>query len=335
MFFPVTVSKNCAFDATLTTAIASAPYIAISGDYLYICSSSANTLAIYDITDPSSPVLKSSTSTGAGTGPKTIVVLSEKAYICYNTSGEFAVWDVSSKTAPSESGKVAVGTSPIGHVVSGNFAYVPLYSYSASANLKKVDISTPSAPSVTGTWVYNVSNGSRCQSCAISGSTLYVPGNYNSASGNNFLAAVAISTMATTGTPATWGSGGGDVTAGGIALGVGFAYVVRGIALVVQAFDLTNPISPVAGNTVAITGTATVECDIVYKRNKLYMGKQTGSALALYKYDVTTASTPIADSTISSNSEGVINTVLADDECLTLAFSTFSGGAKVYLKGNA
>ena len=334
----------CAFSATPATGVASVPYIAVVDSYLYIVSSSGDTITIYDVTYPTSPVLKSTTSVGAGKGPTRCEVIGNYLYTIYKTTDTFAIWDVTDKVNPALAGSCAITSLTSGNTgfltVSGNTAFVgntiagngsPAYS------VRKIDVTTKTAPVETGGawWVSGGANSSTCNGLLYTGSRLFCSGfRYASAvDGQTAIFEINPSTMATI-SSTTFGALQGGVHCGELAINTAGTYVFTEADGNLYSMNVTtNAVSTLSAIWASSSGVAS---PMAYRSSDamLFVGKYNGGNLAVYKFDASNPTSVSSSGTISSNTEGVSDIAIVDDECLTLVFVTWTGGASVYLKGN-
>ena len=342
MFFPVLISKSCVFDDVLSTAISSVPYIDVGDPYLYIVSSTGDTITIYDISNTASPSLISTTSVGASNGPTQCKVIGNYLYTIYKTTDTFAIWDVTDRVNPALAGSCTITSLTSGNTsyltVSGNTAFVgntiagngsPAYS------VRKIDVTTKSAPAISGNpWFDGGASYSTCNGLLYTGSRLFCSGfRYASAvDGQTAIFEINPSTMATI-SSTTFGALQGGVHCGELAINTAGTYVFTEADGNAYSMNLTtNAIASVN----IFPSSSGVGSPMGYRDigSILYVGKYNGSNLAIYKVDASNPASLSSSGTISSNTEGISDLKVLDDGCLSLFFSTWSGGAKVYLKGS-
>jgi len=164
--------------------------VVIYGGRAYVADANANTgLEIFDLGNPTSPALLSSTPCG-GSAKKVLVKASASGVFAYVTTGSFLqLVDVSNPVSPVLRGGVAVGESTYSIAISGSYVYAADFLH----YLQIVDVSNTNAPTVVGTadvaepvavaavnnMVYSVSSldGRGFYTLNASGNTLSVSGN--------------------------------------------------------------------------------------------------------------------------------------------------------------
>lgn len=119
--------------------------VVVSGNHAYIADGS-NGLLIFDISNPSIPILIGSYDTA---GRAYAIALSENyAYIADDTSG-LVIIDISNPTTPTLVGSYDTAGSAQSVAISGNYAYVADY----NNDLVIIDISDPASPTMAGSYV--------------------------------------------------------------------------------------------------------------------------------------------------------------------------------------
>lgn len=119
------------------------PYsIFVSDRYAYVTCHTTNSMQIFDMSVPASPVLMSTLATGMSS-PRWPYVAGRYAYYVGSWSDQLQIVDVSNPNAPVIMSTVATGDHPCQVYVQGRYAYVPnLY----SSTLQIFDINNPAAP---------------------------------------------------------------------------------------------------------------------------------------------------------------------------------------------
>lgn len=150
--------------------------VAVAGDYAYVANRSvAGQLQVINITNPSNPILATSTRvTGAGGVGNAIFYYNHMVYLGLTASGagpQFAIFDVASSTKP-----VAKGTYTLGHtvnslVVKGPYAYIAT---AAPEELNIFDISDPMSPQLVGGSGILPDTTANGKSVYVVGDTLYL-----------------------------------------------------------------------------------------------------------------------------------------------------------------
>ena len=334
MFFIVPGATNCTFTNT-SFDIDGFDSFDVVGNYLYLVGKATDELEIWDVTVPTAAVLKSTTSTGVGTGPYDVRVKGNYAYITYYTTAELAVWDISNPLAPSESGKVSVAGGPFSVEVhpSADYCYVANNDFSTTNNMKVVNVANPAAPSVTGTWIFNASNGSNVWEMAHDGTRLWVTANYNSVSGYDFLCAIDLSTPAspvTLGTPLQFAvEGGSNQAARGLVLDGNYAYVDCTTSRKFKVCLISTPITPSLAGELTWTGTSAHSLSRCSKYNgKVFVSCNTGTGLQLYSADVSNPASPTESTDYASDGDGTFDVKVVGN---LLFYFTGNGTQKVYI----
>ena len=182
------------------------------------------------------------------------------AYAVRDVSGSanFFIFDVSVSAAPTTVGSITLNNTPSNIVVLGGYAYVS--SSDNSQELQIVNISTPSAPVLAGS--YNASGNANANGIAISGTTAYLV--RSQGSDKEFLAI----NVATPSAPTLTGSLDLSDNANEIAISGNYAYIASSInSQELQVINIATPSAPVLlggydlggsnanANTVAVSGT--------------------------------------------------------------------------------
>ena len=158
---------------TVTTASIDAPIdIATSGTYGYVTGFTADSLTVFDLSIPGTPVeLATVTSASFLNNAGAVAAAGSYVYVVESLSTEFTVVDVSDPNAPTVVGSKTLSISNLRDVaVAGNFAYVVA---SSSDALAVIDISNPTSPQQVGT-VTDATNLDGAQGVAVYGSFAYV-----------------------------------------------------------------------------------------------------------------------------------------------------------------
>jgi hypothetical protein len=128
-----------------SAAASSAAFVVVRGRYAYVLNFGTSILAIFDVSDPTSPV--SIGTVTVGLGPRVLHVRGRYAYVTTGVSDTLQVVDISNRSAPAVVGSVAI-TDPNGVYVHGRYAYVANVN---GSSMHVVDIATPTAPAIVGT----------------------------------------------------------------------------------------------------------------------------------------------------------------------------------------
>ena len=125
-------------------------------------------LKIYDISNPQSSQLISTTI--IGDGPRSIYVSGRYAYIANYNGNTMQVFNISNPSSPTLSGSINTNVNPRWIYVAGHYAYI---TNQASNNFQIFDVSNPASPKMAGLATTN--NGPRV--IFISGRYAYVTNN--------------------------------------------------------------------------------------------------------------------------------------------------------------
>jgi len=214
--------------------------VAVSDHYAYAVG--GNEFQVYDVSDPSAPV---SVGQVSASGARSIVVAGRYAYTLSDLDGDYlVVWDVSNPENPYSVGSIYASGYSSSIAVAGHYVFVTEYDNNA---MDVFDVSDPSNPVYVG----SISTGSEPASVAVSGNYAYVVN-----STDNTLQIIDVSDPSNPVSPTPLGGATvfGFVSTGpnpqSVAVSGGYAYVVC-TNNTLQAFDVGNPISPVALGTVA------------------------------------------------------------------------------------
>ena len=165
------VSGTVPSSAVSTISTGTNPWpVVVQSNYAYVGNSTSNTLQIFDVSNPASPVSVGSVATGST--PSSIYVLGRYVYVVnyVSGSGSLQIFDVSNPASPVSVGSVSTGTYSYSVFVQGRYAYVL---NKGNNNLQIFDVSNPSSPSLVST----VTTGSSPESVYVAGRYAYVANN--------------------------------------------------------------------------------------------------------------------------------------------------------------
>jgi len=350
MFFPVQVG-TCTTNSTLTTAISSQPTIAVRGSYLYICSSTGNTISCYDISWGTTPTLKETFTCETNAAPQFPQVFDGNyMVVAYANTNKLAIFDISDPSAISLLSATSLsGGLPSGYAahpqVIGTTCFVGGVGYAANGspnyNVCKLDISNKASPSLSGTkwWISGGASSSTLRDMAVYNGKLYASGfRYASpVSGQCYVAEINPSTMATT-NYCVFGSVGSGLDGSGLAFSPSGGHVFNVVQVDAIVYSInTSTWSVVDSATIfpAFAGSSSPAC-YRPRDKKYYVGKGNGTSCAVYSIDVSDPTNlgTYAEA-FSTSGEGVSDLYFnEDDPCNTVYVATWSGGAKVYLKAD-
>ncbi len=237
--------------------------IYVSGNYAYIASFDHNSLEIVDVSNPATPIHKSSLIDGEGgallKGAYSAFVNGNYAYVASNGSNALEIVDISNPAAPKHKGSLASATggallsSPTSVVVEYPFAYV---ASNGSNALSIVDISNPANPTQKATLVNG--NGSTPylsypSSIFKLGKYVYVVSQGANALGFNALEIIDVSnpSLPTHVSSIKNGDGGVDLNfPNSVYVSGNYAYVANSVGsnatfASLEIIDVTNPALPI------------------------------------------------------------------------------------------
>ncbi len=145
--------------------------LAIYKNFAIVCTFNSRTLQVFDISDPSNPLLACTRDTAAGEKPAAMFVSGSNLYVAYYGGGDVAVWSLARPEALTLSSTLATGG--LNQAIVGNDEYMfvlasgtlKIYSLSTSAILNSFTINTsfnsqfPIAVNADGTYLYVITDG--------------------------------------------------------------------------------------------------------------------------------------------------------------------------------
>jgi hypothetical protein len=202
--------------------------IAIVGHYAYVVTQTSDTLQVFDVSDPTTPVLISTTSTGTSS-PTKLAAVGHYVYII-NAGSPYSlqIYNVSNPSAPTLMSNTTTGNQPQGITLQGHYAYVV---NNSSSSLQIFDVTNPSSPSLAG----SVTTSAQPQTVVVQGRYAYV--------GASVGAKLQIFDVSN---PASISSVSSTTTTSGtgiFAVQDRIAYVGTNSGL--TEYDVSNPVSPV------------------------------------------------------------------------------------------
>ncbi len=254
--------------------------IYVQGRYAYVVNWSANTLQIFDVSNPASPSSVAATTTGAG--PYSVYVQGRYAYVANNGTNTLQIFDVSNPALPSS---VATTTTsyPQSVYVQGRYAYVV-----GNSLLQIFDVSNPSSPSSVAT----TTTGAGPYSVYVQGRYAYVANQ-----GANTLQIFDVSNPSSPSSVATANTGAGSSPYSVYVQGR-YAYVANQGANTLQIFDVSNPALP----TSVATTTTGINPYSVYVQGRYayvvnYYNGAGGSTLQIFDVSNPASPTSVATTT--------------------------------------
>ncbi|MEK7594896.1 MAG: carbohydrate binding domain-containing protein, partial [Patescibacteria group bacterium] len=214
-----------------SASVGSSPYVmAIQGRYAYVTyTSGTDSLQIFDISDPLSPVEMSNIATGET--PRGLAVQGRYAYVANNSSNTVQIFDISNPTTPVLTGSIGAGNSPDSIAVQGRYAYVASYS---GGTVNVYDISNPASPVLTGSVAVSgayqiIAQGRYAYLTTWSGNSLVILNILNPASPT-----VISNTSIGSGTYPT-----------SVYVQDKYAYITKWLVDEIEIYDISDPVTPV------------------------------------------------------------------------------------------
>ena len=261
--------------------------VAVSGSLVYVTNNTApGTLQVFDCSNPASPVLRSTTTTGDL--PVGVAVSGTLAYLVNSVSATLQIFDCSDPASPVLRGAASTGAFPYDVGVSGTTAYVVNYS---GSTLQTFDCSNPASPVLRGT----VGTLAAPVSVAVSGTTAYVAtaGGLQVFDCSNPASPVLRGTASTT-------------ALRGVAVSGTTAYAVNVTARTLQVFDCSNPASPVLRGSTDTDGTP---FNVDVSGTRAYVVNFATPNGSLQAFDVSNPSAPVSYGAAAPVAGGGFNVV--------------------------
>ncbi len=205
------------------------------GGYLYV--GSGNNFFIYNVSNPASPSLLSSTNTGGLVND--IFVSGNYAFVA-NGANELMIYDITNKSSPNRTASLNLSGNADGKsvVVVGNYAYIGRNSNGGGPEFEVVNVSNKSSPSSIGTM--NISGN--VTDVAVSGSYAYL----STGDSSNELIIVNISNPSSPNQVGSYNVS-SPSSAYSVAISGSTIYLttaLNGSGEEFYAFDVSNPASP-------------------------------------------------------------------------------------------
>ena len=273
------VSGTVPASPTNTIATGTSPNgLAVLGHYAYVVNGGSSNMQIFDINNPASPVLISTTSTG--NLPSGIVVQGHYAYIITGTSHTMEIYDVSNPFNPGTAvSSIALGASGTTLAVQGRYAYV---ASSSDDFLQVYDIVNPASP-VRLSHIYTATS---VNSVFVSGRYVYVT------SGGGAMLIYDASNPANIVQVGSVGSGSNNVYVSGR-----YAYVAEAGANSLEIFDISNPASPVSTSSISTGGSSSPHYVYVQGRYAYVADQGTANIRII---DISNPAAPVSVGTITT-----------------------------------
>ena len=141
--------------STFVANMGTSGFTTIYQHYALSTAFSGNSLTVFDVANPTSPVMLSQRTGGALTGAEGIETSGHYAFVTSLTNNSFTVFDIASPANPIQIASIQDATNLAGaeHVrIFGNYAYIANFNSGGSnPGLAVIDISKPSSPSIAAT----------------------------------------------------------------------------------------------------------------------------------------------------------------------------------------
>ncbi|MDD5547502.1 MAG: hypothetical protein PHN74_01185 [Candidatus Pacebacteria bacterium] len=251
--------------------------LTVQGRYAYVGTEDLSNFQIFDISNPTAPLLMGSTGLGAYDVILSPRVQGSYAYVLNNTDALLYVVNVSNPITPVIVGSVATGASPYDLYVSGKYAYVANYT---PKTLQIFDISNPHSPISVG----SVATTDNPQ-------TVYVQGRYAYVAGadlqifdiSNPASPVSVGSYATMGSTQT------------VVVQGRYAYMGSSGSQVLEVLDVANPAAPSSVTWIS-TGVSTR----VYSVQGKYLYAANGTQSTFQIFDISNPASPTSMGTVST-----------------------------------
>ncbi len=273
------VSGQIPSSTTGTISTGTNPYsVYVQGRYSYVANYGADSMTIFDVSNPSSPTQVGTIATGDG--PGSVYVQGRYAYVANYLGDSMTIYDVSNPSTPVLAGTVSTGDAPASVYVQGRYAYVANYN---SDSMTIYDIANPSSPVLAGTFA-----------STSGGYSIFVQGRYAYVA-NYFWDDLDIYDVSNPASPTQIGTIATDSNPYSVYVQGRYAYVVNYVGDSMNIFDVSNPSSPVLTGTVA-TGDAPTS---VYVQDRFaYVANYLGDSMNIF--DVSNPSSPVLTGTVAT-----------------------------------
>jgi hypothetical protein len=276
---------------SISTGASSTPNsVYVQGRYAYVANRGINTLGIYDISSPASPVAIGSVSTGASSTPYSVYVQGRYAYVANSGNSTLGIYNISNPSSPTAVGSISTGASsnPQSVYVSGSYAYV---ANTNTDTLGIYDISNPASPRAAG----SVSTGASSGPIKV-----YVQGRYAYVANyaNSTMGIFDVSNPASPTSVSSVNAGGPNATA--VAVQGRYAYVADYSYQYLKVMDISNPASPVTVGSVACGG---IPSEVTVNGNYAYVTTQSPDALKVI--DISNPASPTSVGSVSTGASSL------------------------------
>ncbi len=274
---------------SISTGAGTNPYaMAIQGRYLYAVYDTSGALAVFDVSNPATPVSIASVSTTAGAQPRGIAISGHYAYVTTWIGNTLEVYDISNPHSPTKVGSLATGsnTNPIGVYVQGRYAYI---CNTTSNTVQVVDVANPNNPTSVGTF-----GTGDPQNVFVQGRYAYVAN-----AGTNTMQILDVSNPASVSSVSTFSTG-ASTNPQYVYVQGRYAYISNFTSGTMQIVDVSNPAIPVSVST---TSTAANSLHKVYVQGRYAYAMTSTTSQA---FDVSNPASPVNLGTFSAGSYDIV-----------------------------
>ena len=269
---------------TVSVSAVGAPFsVFVSGRYAYTANWTGNNISVIDVSNPSTPVLISTTSITASKNGA-IFVSGRYAYVGNSMLNSLSVVDVSNPAAPRQVATTSVGAgSTYSIFVSGHYLYAATDGPSA---ISVIDISNPLAPVLIST----TSVDTYPRSIYVSGGYAYTA-NYNSST-------ISVIDISNPSAPRQISTTSVGMQPKSIYVSGRYAYTADYTSNTISVIDISNASAPIV---VATTSVGSGPSAIYVSGRYAYVGNKDSSNISIV--DVSSSSAPIQVLTLAVSAQ--------------------------------
>jgi len=294
--------------------------MSVQGNFLYVTGSNVegftnNAITVFDVSNPTSPKIKSVLTNGATSGPlldgaSSVYTSGNYAYVVSGTSNALEIIDVSNPAVPTHKSSLVNGSG--GAILNGASSIFVLgnYAYITSANsqaLEIVDVSNPSIPTHKSSIVDGAGGASlnAPQSVYVSSIYAYI---VNDFSGLEIVNISNASAPAHVGKLAD-GAGGAPYLSGASSIYVSYpyAYIASSVSKALEIIDITDPSNPMHAGALLDDPTNSIHnpLSVTVSGTRAYVTGNVGSTGSLEIIDVSDPTNPVHIGSIECNDPSV------------------------------
>jgi hypothetical protein len=264
-------------------------WVRVVGRYAYVLvNNNANNFKIYDVTNPASPSLISSTTfTG---GAQDFYISGHYLYIPDVGTDSLYIYDISNPFAPSLVSTTSTGAAsdPLYAYGSGKYLYITL---NATSKVATYDVSNPAAPALLSSVSTSLGGAGEL---VVQGRYLYVQED----AANQELQIYDLTNPASPSSVSATNTG---VSAAEDSLWVQgkYVYIINGSANTIQVWDVSNPASPASAGSALSLGASNGPQDISVQGRYAYIADTTSAKLQIV--DISNPASLASVGTVSTN----------------------------------